>query len=475
MIRTIQSYVSRMPIKWKIVLWSSCMLILLFAAYNFAQYIVINQWMINREKASIQKSMGELQDYFKEKKGELNAQSIINSKSFIEKVNEHNQLIRILDGNGEPIVTVTDELPADVVDQQVSYATLLISVWHYEDHLLVMRSPLISGSFQGTIEIVNNLETFDQWSHAIFWVMIIAGLGAVLLSGFGGLLLARQLLRPIQSLADAIRNVKKRGLHERVLHIGANDELSQLTTLFNDLMSQLETSFIQQKQFVEDASHELRTPVSIIKGHLSLLHRWGKDDPQILEKSLTVTLQEFNRLEGIVHELLVLTRAEQNELSMLQYENIQPVELLQQTVTRFAVLHPEMRFDLDLTSLHSHAMIRVIPHQLEQIILILLDNAVKYSVDEQVIRIMGKMRDQDLIIEVIDKGIGIPSEDLPYVFDRFYRVDKARSREKGGTGLGLAIAKTLVAKNGGEISIDSVEHEGTRITLKFPRIQNRLH
>lgn len=471
MIRKIYSYISTVPIKRKIVLWSSCMLILLFVAYNFAQYVVINQWMINREKVSIQKSMGELQDFFKEKKGELNAQSIINSTSFIEKVNEQNQLIRILDAEGKPIVTVTDELSADVVGPQASDRPLLISVWHYEDHLLVMRSPLVSGAFQGTIEIVNNLETFDQWSNAIFWVMIIAGLGAVLLSGIGGFLLARQLLRPIQSLADAIRNVKKKGLHERVPHSGANDELSQLAILFNDLMSQLETSFIQQKQFVEDASHELRTPVSIIKGHLSLLHRWGKDDPQILEKSLAVTLQEFDRLEGIVHELLALTRAEQNEPSDLQYENILPVELIRQTVTRFGVLHPEIIFDLDVTSLHSSAMIRAVPHQLEQIILILLDNAVKYSVAEQEIRIVGKMRDHDLIIEVIDKGIGIPAEDLPYVFDRFYRVDKARSREKGGTGLGLAIAKTLVGKNGGEISIASVEQAGTRVTLKFPVIQ----
>ncbi|MCZ8512235.1 HAMP domain-containing histidine kinase [Paenibacillus filicis] len=463
----VRSWFSRLPIKWKMVLWSSCMLFLLFAAYNFAQYIAMNRWMVLQEQTSIQRNMAELQDYFQEKRDTLNVRTIEGSRGFLEKVNGKRQLIRILDEQGKPIVTVSDGLPPANVIPQTALQTELLSVWHYEDHLLVMRSPLIAGSFHGTIEIVHNLETFDQLSDSILWIMIVAGAGAILLSAIGGLMIARQLLRPIHSLTNAIRNVKKRGLHERVEYRGASDELSRLASLFNDLMHQLEFSFQQQKQFVEDASHELRTPIAIIKGHLSLLDRWGKRDPEMLDQSLSVTLQEFSRLEKLVQELLTLTRAE-NEAPALNDEAVRPADIVKQTADRFAALHPSLDIAYELGPIESDTFIRVVPRHLEQTLLILLDNAVKYAVDVPVIRITGKRTEERAEIRVIDRGIGIPPEELPFIFDRFYRVDKARSREKGGTGLGLAIAKRLVEKNGGQITITSSEQEGTCVLLSFP-------
>ncbi|WP_442952388.1 sensor histidine kinase [Paenibacillus sp. UNC451MF] len=462
----VRQWVAGLTIKWKMVLWSSFMLIVLFTAYNFAQYAAVNQWMVKQEKASIQKTMTQLVDYFQEKIP-LNDTKIKSSANFLEKLNEHNQLIRILDEHGIPIITITDQMPESYVTPQTVDREMLLSLWHYEDHLLVMRSPLISGDFRGTIEIVNNLETFDQFTAMIFWVMILAGCGSVLLSALGGYLLVKQFLKPVQSLADAIRNVKQKGLHERVEQHGDKDELSRLAALFNDLMSELETSFKQQKQFVEDASHELRTPISIIKGHLSLLDRWGKSDPQILDKSLTASLQELNRLEGIVQELLALSRSE-NELLAEEITLLKPERLLERTVRRFTVLHPKMQFQVDLSSIGEDTMIRMIPHHLEQVLLILLDNAVKYSKEGTTIAISGRRQTDALIVEVHDQGIGIPPEDLPHVFDRFYRVDKARSREQGGTGLGLAIAKRLVEDNGGVISIASVWQQGTKVSLSFP-------
>ncbi|MFC6454632.1 HAMP domain-containing sensor histidine kinase [Paenibacillus vulneris] len=468
MMRTIRQWISGLTIRWKMVLWSSFMLIVLFTAYNFAQYAAVHQWMVKQEKASIQKTMAQLVDYFQEK-GPLNENKISNSIYFLEKLNEKNQLIRILNRQGDPIVTVTDQLPESYVTPETTDRDILLSAWHFEDHLLVMRSPLISGDFRGTIEIVNNLETFDQFSAMIFWVMILAGCSSVLLSALGGYLLVNQFLKPVQSLADAIRNVKQKGLHERVEQHQAKDELSRLAALFNDLMSELETSFKQQKQFVEDASHELRTPIAIMKGHLSLLDRWGKNDPEILDKSLMASLQELHRLEGIVQELLTLTRSE-NELPSEEIAWLKPVRLLERTVKRFAVLHPEKRFVIELGSISDEIMIKVVPQHLEQVLLILLDNAVKYSASGTTITLHGRIQDDSMLVEVRDQGMGIPSEELPHVFDRFYRVDKARSREQGGTGLGLAIAKRLVERNGGGITIDSREKEGTTVTLSFPLV-----
>lgn len=470
MMKALRALLSRLPIKWKIMLWSTFILFVLFAVYNVAQFFTIGHWLNNQERVSMQKSMAQLQDYYLEKKADLDTEQVRKSQSFLEKIIERKQLIRILDDKGLPIVIVSNRLPGDWVPPEVSQQSLVISVWHENEHLLVMRSPINADHFHGTIEIVNNLETLDQLSDLILFVMIVGGIGAIFLSGFGGLLLSRQLLTPIQSLAETIQNIKLRGLHERVRPTNNGDELSRLAHHFNDMMNQLEASFQQQKQFVEDASHELRTPLAIMKGHLSLLKRWGKSDPEVLEISLEAAMQEFQRMEGIVQELLELTRAE-SELPAALAEIVKPSVFVRQSVERFSSMHPNMIFETDL-QLAEDDVIEVVPHQLEQILLILLDNAVKYSSDSPFIQIVAMKQNQFLEISVKDYGIGIPEEDLPHVFNRFYRVDKARSRERGGTGLGLAIAKRLVERNRGQIFISSKEHHGTTVTIRFPEVSN---
>jgi two-component system sensor histidine kinase ArlS len=470
MMKALRSLLSRLPIKWKMVLWSSFILFVLFAVYNVTQFFVIDHWMSVKERESVQMKMAELQNYFQEKQSGLDAEQIRSSQSFLERFTENKQFIRILDSQGNIIITVSNQLPSDSVLPQISEQSIQLSVWRGEDHLFVMRSPLVSEHFHGTIEIVNNLETLDHLSDTILLVMIVAGIGALLLSGLGGLVLAKQLLKPIQAFAETIQNVKERGLQERVTNLNNNDELSNLARHFNDLMDQLETSFKQQKQFVEDASHELRTPISIMKGHLSLLNRWGKSDPKVLDISLEATSQEFQRMEGIVQELLQLTRAD-SELSSDLTEVVNPSTFVQQTVDRFSVLHPQIAFETELASL-SGILIEVVPNQMEQVLLILLDNAVKYSSEQQKVQIVGTQQEKHIQIRVKDFGIGIPEVDLPHVFDRFYRVDKARSRERGGTGLGLAIAKRLVERNHGEIAISSVEDQGTIVAISLPYNQN---
>jgi two-component system, OmpR family, sensor histidine kinase ArlS len=471
MMKALRLLLSHIPIKWKMVLWSSFILFVLFAVYNIAQYFAIDHWMSVKERESVQMKMAELQNYFQEKQSALDAEQIRNSQNFLDRFTDNKQFIRILDSQGKIIITVSNQLPSDWVLPQISEQSIQLSIWHGEDHLLVMRSPLITEQFQGTIEIVNNLDTMDNLSDTLLLVMIVAGIGALLLSGLGGLVLAKQLLKPIQAFAETIQNVKERGLQERVTNLNNNDELSNLARHFNDLMDQLETSFKQQKQFVEDASHELRTPISIMKGHLSLLNRWGKSDPKVLDISLEATSQEFQRMEGIVQELLQLTRAD-SELSSDLIEAVNPSAFVQQTVDRFSVLHPQIAFETELAYL-SGIQIDVVPNQMEQVLLILLDNAVKYSSEQHnKVQIVGIQQEEHIQIRVIDFGIGIPEEDLPHVFDRFYRVDKARSRKRGGTGLGLAIAKRLVERNHGEIFISSVEDQGTIVAIKLPFNQN---
>jgi two-component system, OmpR family, sensor histidine kinase ArlS len=456
----------RLPIKWKLMLGATLLIFLLFASYNFAQYLVLKSWMFNQEKDSIQVTMRQIQDYMQVKTTTAEDIASAEMKSYMEKIIGKNQMIRFVDQHGNPTLTVTDNFDMAWVTPQSVNTQQLYDTTRGEDHLLIYRNPVITATWVGTIEITSKLETFDHFNQTLFWVMIFGGILAVFISAISGLAIARQFMRPIIALDSAIRSVKQKGLKERVANIENGDELSSLAKLFNDLMNQLEVSFHQQKQFVEDASHELRTPITILEGHLSLLNRWGKTDPTILSESLEASLQEVRRLKGIVQELLTLTKIESQPL--LEAREFISLELVVvQTIKRVEALHSDYDFDVETSAIREvHLNMNAL--HLEQILLIVLDNAIKYSTDRKMIVVQAGLDKRIAQITVRDYGIGIPQEDLPYVFDRFYRVDKARNREIGGTGLGLSIAKQLVQSYEGEMAITSIENEGTTVSMRFP-------
>jgi two-component system sensor histidine kinase ArlS len=467
--KKLRTRLSKLPIQWKLIIGSSLLLCFLFVSYNAVQYLVINHWLMKQEERAIQSTMDELQIYFSEKKPPLDEKQIIDSRNFITKMNKRNQMIRILDDQGHAIFTITDDIPEQWVAPKGVERKEFVGLWHITDHMLVMRSPLTSSQFKGTIEIVNNLENSDKISDLLLVVMAVGGLGALILSALGGIFLTRQLLKPIQSITDTMRKIKHKGLHERVVIYDNQDEISKLANMFNGMMDQLQKSFQQQQQFVEDASHELRTPIAIMEGHLSLLNRWGKDDPVLLNESLLASLQELTRLKGLVQELLELSRAEA-VTNDSKSELVDPSQIIASSVKNMAMLHPKFVFDLNLAGL-TGMNIHITPHHLEQILLILLDNAVKYSKEDKTVQIFGTRNNGAIQIQVIDFGVGIPPVDLPLVFDRLYRVNKARGGEQPGYGLGLAIAQRLMERYDGNIEVTSTENKGTCVTISFPLVR----
>ncbi|MEC2453897.1 HAMP domain-containing sensor histidine kinase, partial [Bacillus cereus] len=291
----------------------------------------------------------------------------------------------------------------------------------------------------------------------------------LIFSFLGGILITKKLLSSVQNITDTMKRIKKNGLNERVPVRENNDELAKLSFLFNEMMDEVETSFTQQKQFVEDASHELRTPLTIIHGHLAMLNRWGKNDPAVLDKSLQSSLKEVVRLNKLVSELLELSRAESEQLHPIAAEPVHVNSVLKHVTQNFVVLQSNFQFDMKFGD--DEAYVSMPSSYLEQIIIIIMDNAVKYTKEvNKYICIESSLHSGKVTIRVIDHGAGIPESDLPFVLNRFYRVDKARSRKQGGNGLGLSIAKRLVEKYNGAIKIESKENEGTIVTITLPCI-----
>lgn len=448
-------------------------LFFLFLSYNLFQYIVIDNGILNYEKQNGIHQLNEVLAFIQSDDEPLSLKQIENSEGYLSKINEKNQLIRVLDRKGNIITSTSNNVSPNLQQPKTVKHQEYKVIRNHDERLLVLRSPIVTDNFTGTVEIVRNMEMSDVFMNKIFLLMLAAGVGSLIFSILGGTILAKKILSNIQALTLTMKKIKTNGLEERVPVNEKNDEFAQLGSLFNELMDSLEDSFLQQKQFVEDASHELRTPLAIIQGHLTLLNRWGKNDAAVLDKSLKSSLKEVERLTNLVQELLELSRAENSLINPVDVEPINVLATVQHVVRNFEVLYNNYEFKIRHS--HENLYVNISSRHLEQILIILLDNAVKYSKkEEKEVVIDCSLINEKVSLKVMDKGIGIPEEDIPYILNRFYRVDKARSRKQGGLGLGLAIAKRWIEKYHGTINIESKEGEGTNVTAVLPLFTNSL-
>ena len=237
------------------------------------------------------------------------------------------------------------------------------------------------------------------------------------------------------------------------------------------MLDRMQRYIEQQQQFVEDVSHELRTPVAIIQGHLSLLKRWGKDDPAVLDESIEASLQEIARMKSLVQEMLDLSRAEQVEIQFGK-EITDAKEVGLQVFNNFQMIHPDFTFVLD-DDLKDITNVQIYRNHLEQVLIILMDNAVKYSRERKEVHMTLSKNINDIDIVIQDFGEGISQENIDRIFDRFYRVDKARSRDKGGNGLGLSIARRLIEGYHGKLVVESAVGQGSVFRVSLPLVKNK--
>ena len=273
--------------------------------------------------------------------------------------------------------------------------------------------------------------------------------------------------KPIKKIQEIISSSSEENISTKRIKVSEkNDEFAIVSEHFNELLDKISFYIEQQKHFVEDVSHELRTPVAIVEGHLKLLNRWGKDDPEVLEESLQASLVELQRMKTLVQEMLDLSRAPQVKE---QYKDATTnvTEVAKQVVHNFRVLYPEFIFTFD-DDLKRDLWIPIYLNHLEQVVIILMDNAVKYSLDRKEIILSLSKGEEHVEIAVQDFGMGMTEEDRKKVFSRFYRVDKARSRERGGNGLGLSIAKELIESYDGEISVTTLLNHGSIFKITLP-------
>jgi len=341
-----------------------------------------------------------------------------------------------------------------------------VKVDEFDKDLVYLNTVFKKSDATFYIQVIKDMKNEYAFLKLLFILMFFADGAGILISFVTGYFVTKRALRPVDYMIKEVKDIDAKGLNKRLKVYGEEDELTRLAKTFNDMLDRLEESFARQNRFVSDASHELRTPISVIKGYIDMLDRWGKDDREVLEEGIKAIKKETLEMESLVEKLLFLAKGDDRSIK-LERESFDLKEIAEEVVREIKLIYEGKNVSLKGENVRINADKKLI----KEVLRILLDNAAKYTSKNGNIEIEIGSGDE-AYIKVKDDGIGIPEEDLPYIFERFYRVDKARSKDTGGTGLGLSIAKWIVEEHGGVIGVKSEVGKGTEFTVMLPLIND---
>lgn len=324
-----------------------------------------------------------------------------------------------------------------------------------------------SGQRIGAVYLSQPLRDVTAVLHDLRLRWLVATLLALALSAVTGILLSRAIARPLHRLTEAAGEVAGGNLDLRV-PVAGQDELGQLSTAFNDMTGRLRATRQAQVDLVANVSHELRTPLTTVKGMVETLRDGAVDDIETRDRFLASVEGETDRMIRLVNDLLLLSRADSGALD-LRPAAFDLGRVVARTVDRLRPPAEKMQVALLLDAGEGPLAVWADEGRVERVLVNLLDNAIKYSMPEgKVLVSLRRLPERTAQVEVRDEGTGIPAEVLPRIGERFYRGDRARSREEGGSGLGLAIARALVEAHGGQLTLDSKVGQGTTVAFTLP-------
>lgn len=314
---------------------------------------------------------------------------------------------------------------------------------------------LMLSSVQDTVDSLTSVR------DRMLGVFLLALLAVLILAG----MISRIVTRPVKELSAGIERMSK-GDYEHRVHVPGHGEMAQLAAAFNQMSEQVHHLDEARNQFVSNASHELKTPLATIKILVESMMYQDDMDPELRHEFLGDIDKEIDRLSSVVGDLLTLVHIDSHKLR-LRREMMVFADTVRESAARLAPLAKKRGQEI-ITRIDDGCEMFADPGKLAQVCYNIIENAIKYTPDGGKIRVTLRRSGRDAVLDIADTGVGIPQEDLPHVFDRFYRVDKARSRETGGTGLGLSIVKQIVRLHAGSVTVASEPGKGTTFTVQLP-------
>ena len=329
---------------------------------------------------------------------------------------------------------------------------------------MVLTAPIKIAGNEYTLQIARENEMLKDLTENSFPILIFTLILGLVLSGIGAMYVSKNFINRLRRLTTTMNEIKENGINKRAEISELNDEIDKVNIVFNSMMDELEEAFHEQSRFVSDASHELKTPLTALHGHLSMLKRWGKNDKDRLEKSLDICLKEVERLKKLVNDMLLLSRAEKSKINLNKLEEINPIAVVDEVIEQYRILKPNVKY---IVNIDEDINIKIDPNDLKQLLIIFIDNSIKYNNKDNIeIDIILKKDVNKFKLEVKDNGIGIPTNEINNVMKRFYKVDKSRVNNNS-FGIGLSIANRIANNYNAKIQIDSELDKYTKISVYF--------
>jgi heavy metal sensor kinase len=336
-----------------------------------------------------------------------------------------------------------------------------------DQHMMIRATPVDADSGKYLVELGVSIEAMDDMLGRLLDLLALLLPVLIVCAAAGGYWLVSRALRPVDQLSQTAERMSLQNLTLRLPVTPSGDALERLSISLNNMLGRLRDSVQTSRRFLADASHELRTPLTVIKGELQeLVHESYFDQTHMRERVGSV-LEEVGRLEHLVSGLLVLSRLDAGE-TQGDWIDVDWAELARSTAEQMRLMAEDRDVDIELSGLQK-AVVWGDRARLKQVIVNLLDNAIRFTPRGGKISLRTASDEGGSVFEISDTGIGIPEASLPFVFDRFFRADAARSREDGGAGLGLSIVKSICTAHGAQIDVQSRPRCGSSFRVRFPR------
>ncbi len=384
-------------------------------------------------------------------------------------------MIRIIDPSGTVRSHVENDpaLASYTPVYRTAYHTRVVPVW--AERRIYIQVPILTVKSKrqvGVLELGKSFHLARGYLRVLLITLSSGTLVGILVAIFAAFFYVKWIYKPVEALAETMEQIEQSGSFTRLDPVFAegDDEFGRLGGTFNRMMDRLEENYRRQRHFVEDASHELRTPLTVIQSYAGMLQRWGSENPVIRKEAVDAIQTEADRLKELVEGLLQSADSQENQPDT-PYTEVDLLELAGKTAEELSL---SFQREIALhTEPDAHFLVLGNGKRLKQMLINLLDNAIKYSGLPVEIRV--ERDGMWVVLHITDQGEGIEPRHLPRIFERFYRVDEARTRRTGGSGLGLSIVEQIVKEHGGTVELASSWGTGTTVTVKLPSYMQEDH
>jgi heavy metal sensor kinase len=451
-------------VRVRLTLWYAGVLALSLIAFAIVIYYAAGNIFHKRQDESLRSTAQTVASAYVEELGEMHSQAIA-GQVVLAEITFPNRYVQLTDNTGKHLASsaiafaIPTSVLADARARGFSHATV--------NSLRIAVVPLSSDQTLGYAAVAEPLSVVEDGLRELRRDLFAGVLLVLLLASGGGYFLARKSLAPIASMNSQTHHISAENLSARLDVTNSRDELGQLAITINDLLARLQNSFNEQQRFIADASHELRTPLAVLRGETEVALGKTRTVDEYQE-SLWLIQDEAERLSRIVEDLFILARQPINTPAAFNKERLSLNDAVRDCARAAQVLAVRKGVQLKLENDFPSIALNGDEELIKRMLLNLLDNAVKYTPKGGEISLVLARQNGNAEIVVRDTGIGIPATDQVRVFDRFFRVDKARARALGGAGLGLSIVQWIVEVHGGEISVASAPGEGSTFTVLLP-------